>query len=358
MKKYCLALSALILVASLCGCGSGNTAIKADFPVETWTDTGGDVSEYRTLATAFDIENGLLYAGFEEQVHVTGATEGRGVWKYDGAKWTDTGGAISEYYVNSLACDGVNNLVYANCYEKAPGELSGQEPKGAGVWKYDGKGWSDTGIPLDLFKRPGALAYDPVHDTLYASFFRGPNAGSVWKYDGKRWADTGGPGASSLACTGQTNLVYAATRSILKYDGTQWTDTGGDVSDSFVGCLTYNTGDGMLYARSYKDMFSGQGVWKYDGTTWTSTGGEISSHLVNSLACDPSRNVIYATCFENIFGRGVWKYDGNAWTDISGKMTDFYFGGLAYDSNNNVLYAGLYTNDGREGRGVWKYRVR
>lgn len=368
MKSYFARVSvfiALVLMVSLCGCGSNNTALKAEGPLETWTDTGGGVSEYRAQAVAFDIEEDLLYVGFEERIDSTGATEGRGVWKYDGDKWTDTRGAISKYHVRSLACDEKKNIVYANCYELAPGEVSGEEPRCAGVWKYNGKEWTDTGISSEMFKEAGALAYDSVHNNLYASFNKGPNTACVWKYDGKHWAEVGEDLPDymimSLACADKENLICAGTRGnggVLTFNETAWTDTGGNLSGYWVDCLAYDTGNYMLYAGINENQYTGQGVWKYDGTTWTATDGAISNYPVNSLAVDISHNMIYASCFENIFGKGVWKYDGNIWVDISGKMSDYYFGNLVYDSNNNVLYAGLCTNDGHEGRGVWKYKVR
>jgi hypothetical protein len=50
--------------------------------------------------------------------------------KYDGKEWTDTGGAVSGYSVTALAYDPVHDVLYASCHVYSMG-------KGKGVWKYD-----------------------------------------------------------------------------------------------------------------------------------------------------------------------------------------------------------------------------
>src|SRR5450759_5326585 len=49
--------------------------------------------------------------------------------------WTNTGGGVSSYYIESLAYDSVHKLLYAGTW-------------GRGVWKYDGTTWTTTGCLL------------------------------------------------------------------------------------------------------------------------------------------------------------------------------------------------------------------
>ncbi|MBU4173864.1 MAG: hypothetical protein KJ686_03025 [Actinobacteria bacterium] len=134
----------------------------------SWTDTGGGVSG---CTLAYDSTHNLLYAGTE-----------KGVWKYDGTSWTDTGGGLSGYYIPSLAYDSSHNLLYAGCYDPSGGPL---DPKSGwrtgiakGVWKYDGTSWTDTGGGVSSYYI-SSLAYDSTYDVLYA----GTDGGyGVWRY--------------------------------------------------------------------------------------------------------------------------------------------------------------------------------
>jgi len=360
-KKIAYLSATLLLAAAplLAGC-VGNSA--------TWTNTGGKVSNFGVDSLVYDSAHNVLYAGCEEQVGQAGETAGRGVWKYDGGSWTDTGRAISPYYIASLAYDSTHNLLYAGCYKMSPGEVSSQEIHGVGVWKYNGKTWTDTGGP----KKPShvvALAYDSAHRVLYAACASSylSTTGGVWKYDGKGWTDTGLDSSrysiSSFAYDVKHNLLYAGILSgsgVLKYTGTEWIDTGWGVSAYWVNCLAYDSARNLLYAGAGAGTADinhfGHGVWKYDGTNWTGTGGVVSSYSVNSLACDSEHNAIYASCYQNGGGKGVWKYDGTTWSSTGGGISRYLIDSLAYDSGHNILYAGCVGRIDRKGTvfGVWR----
>lgn len=363
LMKKCICHLALffVLLSIVCfsGCGSGN---------DTWTNTGGKVSKFDAGPLVYDSAHNVLYAGCEQQVGEAGETAGRGVWKYDGRSWTDTGGAISDYYIASLAYDSTHNLLYAGCYKMSPGEVSSQEPHGVGVWKYNGKTWTDIGRQVKSLNAC-ALAYDSAHNVIYAASDNSylSTTKGVWKYDGKSWTDTGldfsNYSISSLAYDGKHNLLYAGTLNgggVLKYTGTEWISTGWGVSTNWVNCLAYDSARNLLYAGAGAGTADinhfGHGVWKYDGTSWTDTGGVVSSYSVNSLACDPAHNMIYASYYSHDFGsdRGVRKYDGTTWSDTGLKVlkvssSSNMITSLACDSVHNTLYAGTHDY------GVWKY---
>ena len=319
LSVCCLAVFLVLLsIVCLSGCGSGN---------DTWTNTGGKVSNFGAGPLVYDSAHNVLYAGCKQQVEDTGSTAGRGVWKYDGKSWTDTGGSVSSYEIGCLAYDSTHNLLYASCYKMSPGELC-LEPHGTGVWKYNGKTWTNTGGRAKSFNVV-ALAYDSAHNVLYAACEYSPSTGGVWKYDGKSWTDTGvdssNYGIVSLAYDGEHNLLYAGA--------------GAGVEDI---------------------NHFGHSVWKYDGTNWTDTGGVVSIYSVNSLACDSAHNMIYACYhFHDVGGsKGVWKYNGTTWTNISDEeMSNYNFRSLVYDSKSNLLFAGC-SDDINNDKGVWKYKGR
>jgi hypothetical protein len=371
--RVCLLVVLIILFSAVCfsGCSSGkvdsNNTSEGVSSKANWTNTGGKVSNFSADALAYDSAHNVLYAGCKQQVERTGVTAGRGVWKYDGKSWTDTGGEISNYHIASLAYDSAHNLLYAGCYKLSPGEVSSQEPHGVGVWKYNGKTWTSTGRQVRSFEA-SALAYDSARNILYAAFQYTTNTDGVWKYDGKSWTNTGADNYSivSLAYDGKHNLLYAGTRGdkggVLKYTGTEWTNTGGGVSGFWVDCLAYDSVHNMLYAGTGAGVEDinhfGHSVWKYDGTNWTNTGGVVSSYSVDSLACDSAHNTIYANYYFNgnyPGQKGVWKYDGTTWTNISDEeVPNYRLRPLAYDSRNNLLYAGC-MDEMVNGKGVWKY---
>lgn len=371
MKKYLryAAFFVLLLFAmTFYGCGSGDTTGNGFIDTESWTNTGLKVSGYKSQGLTFDTENDLLYAGFAEVVDPVGLTESRGIWKYDGNTWTDTGFPVSECYVHSIACGGKNDYVYASCYVEVPGEISSHEPRFAGVWKYNGDEWTDMGVPEYLFRESGALAYDSSNNMLYASFMKTPTIASVWKHDGKRWADVGGDLSdymvTTLVCDGESNLVYAGTRGnggVLKFDGTGWTNTGGGLSGFWINSLVYDNANNVLYASTGSGTAQvehfGHGVWKYDGANWVDTGGEVSSYSTGTIAVDSVNNVIYTHCFQDMGGRGIWKYDGTEWKVLIDEIPNFRLGGFAYDPDNNLLYTGFYDNTFIRGVGVWKYHL-
>ncbi len=237
------------------------------------------------------------------------------------ASWTNISGSVSSYSIQSLAYDSVHNLLYAGTF-------------GNGVWvcttPSTTPNWTDTGGGVSTFDIE-ALAYDSTHNVLYAGTEMG-----VWQYHGTTWTNTVGGVSNdiwSLAYDSVHNLLYAGTvgNGVWKYDGTTWTNTGGGDSIAYTYSLAYDSAHNLLYAGTI-----GDGVWKYDGTTWTNTGGGVSSALIYSLAYDSAHNLLYA----GTFGDGVWKYDGTTWTSTGGGDSIVKTYSLAYDSVRNLLYAG------------------
>jgi len=151
--------------------GAGNRVFKYDGT--SWTDTGGAVEDTSGDGLLYDATHNLLYAG----------SYGPGVWKYDGTSWASTGGGVSSYKIDSLAYDPGHNLLYASC-EVMPSVMASSS-KSKGVWKYNGSTWTNTGGPVSNYLV--SLAYDSAHNLLYAGCIELSKSGTVtgegvWKY--------------------------------------------------------------------------------------------------------------------------------------------------------------------------------
>jgi len=322
---------------------------------DTWTDTGGGMTNRRSTALAWDYANELLYSS-------AGYT---GVWYYnpaspDADKWTYTGGATSSYEVNSLAYG--EGRVYAGCYNVS---LS----LDAGVWSYNRatNTWSDTGGGMSSYEIK-SLAFDPYHHYLFA----GTSQDGVWRYNlgdnPPTWSDTGGGVSTSyvdrLAYDAAGRMLYVGTiaEGVWRYDPATagWTDTGGSVATFQITSLAF--GGGKLYAGCFDgSTYTYMGVWCYDPASpapdkWTDTGS--TAQAVSALVYDLGSDLLYAGTGEYYGtggGQGVWCYDpaSPGWTDIgSGDIDDFYITSLA--SSGDDIYAGCY-DPGSWYVGAWRY---
>jgi hypothetical protein len=78
-----------------------------------WTNTGGALSDHWVVSLVYDSKHNMLYAGSNYGKNNAIPKASTGVWKYDGHSWTNTGGQVSNYAAHSLACDPVHNVLYA-----------------------------------------------------------------------------------------------------------------------------------------------------------------------------------------------------------------------------------------------------
>ena len=202
MKSKALAFATLVIVTAflLTQAIAPQTALAAS----SWTNTNGGVSGYTIKSLAYDSVHNLLYAGCQE---TTSPYPGKGVWKYDGTTWTDTGGGG----ISSLAYDSVHNILYAGT-------------AWWGVWACATPNTTPTWTGGDLqsyYTR--SLAYDSVHNLLYAGTSNFGGQGVVWEYDGTTWTDINGGlsgySVRSLAYDSGHNLVYAGTDGGVWYYG-------------------------------------------------------------------------------------------------------------------------------------------
>jgi len=352
-----------LILLTVIGCGNGGNNGNANkskpkplMGISEWTNTGAAISGYSIPSLAYDVEHDVLYA----------ATFEHGVWKYDGKNWNDISGEISGYSVGTLLYEPTHEVLYAGCISDV------QYDKCYGVWKYDGRSWTDISGPLNLYSI-ASLAYDSNHNLLYAGCTEvgdgSTDTGSrgVWKYDGTGWANTSGGVArfwiSSLAYDSIHDLLYAGESrgwGAWRYNGSKWSEVGGKLSHYSIECMAYDPTNNLLYAGCtdvYSEIYA-KGVWKYDGGAWIATGGAVSDCTILSVLYDPTQDLLYAGCYDSVITgstyprlpstRGLWVFDGVTWTDISGGLKNYSVSSLAYDSTHSLLFAGTSEH------GVWK----
>jgi hypothetical protein len=132
----------------------------------TWTNTAGMALYGQPSCLLYDPVHDVLYVG---------SADGGLLMYTNGPGWTGVGNGGWRYRTLSLACDSKHNTLWAGTTAR-------------GVWKYDGAAWTNTNRMLSPYRnevlakyRIESLAYDPAHNSLYA----GTNGGGVWKYNGE-----------------------------------------------------------------------------------------------------------------------------------------------------------------------------
>ncbi len=311
---------ALLLSSLLVSCGKaaqqGETAQVEDNG-RTWVNISDGLSQYNVAALAWD---GIyLYAGCSSSL---GAN--KGVWRYDGAAWTDTGGAVGAYYIEDLVSTGQNGYLYA-----ATG--------GNGVWRYDGSSWTDTGGAIGGYA-VYSLAWDG--NNLWA----GTEGQGIWAFSGGTWTVIAGQssGDKFYSLAWGEDKLYAGT------DGHGvWTYTPATQRWASIDSTAYSLDTVGALVWSGDKLYSGsiayKGVWSYEGGAWKSTG-DASPSRTNELVWDRARGELFAAA-----DSGVSRYNGTQWSKTGGDIKYVAVYSLVLDANGQRLFAGT------QGRGIWRY---
>ena len=207
-----------------------------------WINTAGMALYGQPSCLLYDSVHDVLYSG---------STDGGVLMYTDGPGWAGVGDW--RYRTLSLAYDSKHNTLWAGTTAR-------------GVWKCDGAAWTNTNRMLSPYRnevlakyRIESLAYDPTHNSLYA----GTNGGGVWKYNGKKWTNTNGAlshdSVVSLTYDSKHSLLYAGTTGdgVWVYNGMSWTNTGGGLPSSTTLSLAYDSVHNVLYAGT------DYGVWSH-----------------------------------------------------------------------------------------------
>lgn len=175
----------------------------------SWTSAGGDFNGTSVDAIAYDASRDMIYVG----------TSGTGVRRCTSPRTSPTWLNISDSPIasgsngiSSLVYDSTHNVLYAGTYQ-AGGIVDVER---GGVWRCadpeSSPSWTDTGALSSYYVN--SLAFDSDRDILYA----GTDHNSVWRCTSPRtspsWTNTGGKLTSfqikDLALDTTHNLLYAA----------------------------------------------------------------------------------------------------------------------------------------------------
>jgi hypothetical protein len=191
----------------------------------SWTDTGFPGTTYTNITT-LACSGTTLYAGGY-----------KGLFVYNGSSWTDISstGNGSIAYVNSIAFDNANN-VYAGCSVNFT-DSNGTTANRIAKYNTGSKKWTAMGTGMDDYV--DAVAYDTVNNILYAGgWFKtagGVAAKLVAKWDGSSWSAVG------------TGLDGVAVNGLAMWNRTAWSSVGNGISGG-VTAFAYDKTNDLLYA--------------------------------------------------------------------------------------------------------------
>ncbi len=178
--------------------------------------------------------------GHNGQLWITGGNWSDGVWRYDGAVWTQV--LASGSYARDMHGVDENNIVVVGRY----GNVRYWDGT---LWKYQ-----STGASSDLFS---------VHMVSPTEAYAVGAGGRIVRFDGTAWTEMVTPTDRTLRAVwaAGSDMVYAVgdASTLLYYDGTDWTE------QSFSAKTTYNSllalwGDGSTlggYAMGTSEVLMG-----------------------------------------------------------------------------------------------------
>ena len=339
-----------------------------EFDGTTWTQRAGEGPKVsKPILVYDDAHHQIIMLGLDEDSTSKTATL---MYTYDSAAgtWSQIKPEGLPPCVNEahVAFDGETNsviLVGGVCND------SGSDDE---TFSWDGTKWTK----LDIKTVPdrafgGAIAYDPIRETLYqyggTIAFESSRLKTVAFHDGD-WAtvlDTFSPGPRSLPVVFTVPeltpvFLYGGIDETLTHDdfwswsAGQWTFISGDnrPSSCFAPVGTYDTD-----RKKYVMVCNAGNVWEFDGTTWKNSKDlkEVPPpRRFSSISYDPTlkKTVLYGGYDELDFIDQTWTWDGAVWTRVKknpakqrGQAAMWYDASL----KKTVLYGGIGRQD-RESR--------
>jgi len=237
--------------------GMTNTGVwKYDIEAGTWTDT--ELKEngnylLSALALAWDDAHDLLYV----------ATNWDGVWVYDGATWTDTGGIITTRpwtYDGPLAAD-VEALVY-----NADDDLLYLATDTFGILKYDGATW--TSAERYVSEHWWEQIFNIIYDSTNGFLYTGTAHSGLWRCS---------PPAAD----------WARIQGVDAFTVGGWENYMDDPAFNTFGIVRMCFDGTTLYVATW-----GNGIWKTDVSTfllsampdWTTLPNLVSPQILTSIS--------------------------------------------------------------------------
>jgi streptogramin lyase len=210
--------------------------------------------------------------------------------------------------------------------------------KGNGIYCYNGATLQNflNGQSFNLGST-NQLILDMIQDRNGNLWFSSWNGGGVWRYDGKEF--TNFLPAADYYKTNQDNRNIAYSQHAFKYISTE-----DHISDDMIYSMKEdNLGNIWFATRNH-------GICRYDGKKFKSIGSSQGFHSDGATAIlqDPKNNFWITT-----WDKGVWYYDGKTFTNFkeSKGLVNNAVMSVMKDNNGNVWFGtkwfGLSRYDGK-----------
>jgi hypothetical protein len=249
--------------------------------------------------------------------------------------------------IGALAYDPVHNLLFAGT--SGSGVLRCAAPNTDPIWTSMTGGQS-----LDFIQ---SIYYEPTHNVLYVGTGSGVYSWANPEGAGS-WKTTSGVGENfSLAYDPESDVLYSGTRGGLyrctnPSGSPSWAMVEGGPHGATTGSLLFDNTRHIVFAATDSQ---GIGVWKYQGGVWTNLDKNFSkSKSIGGgapLAYDPKLDILYQPALDRRRidqspAAGIMRCDkattAPVWSSLKGQDS-YYFDNLTYDAAANVLYAGAFV---------------
>lgn len=262
--------------------------------IATWDAIGsawlpvGNWNGVQVLAVAGGV-NGELFAS-----EFVSATAGYRVMEWDGATWSQLGGAFSHQVVAAVVLPN-GDLVVAGGFSQVGATAA------ATVARWDGSAWHAMGSGLGNYYCDELLVM-PNGDLVAGGFF------GVARWDGAAWntLDTLTTWALALAAAPNGDLVAGFNYNVVRrWDGTSWTQVGSAVlpsTISYIEALVVLPNGDLIAGQGYVGAGGTDNLARWDGTSWSLLGpttGAVRKLLVRP---GPDLDVIAVGNFLSVNG--------------------------------------------------------
>jgi len=222
-------------------------------------------------------------------------THNSGIWKFDGANWTNyakntNNQAFGSVNYNSMMIDDKDNLWF--------GTASGT--RGTGVTMFDGSQWytfnSDNGL---VYNNVLDMAIDKKGVKWFAT------SRGLSSFDDSQWISYTSESTGieildyvfSVAIDKENNKWFGSYQGALKFDGTNWTlydRSNSDMKWTSINAITVDKDNNIWFATE-------AGVTKSDGTSWINytcaTEKDYKLHNVRAIDIDSKGNIWLGTTY-------------------------------------------------------------
>lgn len=279
--------------------------------------------------------------------------------KYDGTKWVNVGGAVSDNSADYISLAFNGDTPYVAYKDGASGGK-------VEVKKFDGKNWTYVGDP-GSGNSPTCINLAFSGNTPYLAYIDDTSA-AIKTFDGKDWGNVGTLGGINAAglsfafCSSTPYIAYqdldkGSKPMVMKYESGNWVSTGPNVTNG-VSKISLNISGSTLYLAFADSSDSGKAtVMIYNNTTWkpyTGISNGAASYI--SLAFDGNTPYIAYTDSGSPNKGYVKKFNGTSWDAIGQEFSSTpAFNSLAL--NKGIPYVAFQDGSNSNKAAVKRYQT-